>query len=146
MKTVIFAPGACGKGLQTCSPQVCGDQGLRHGGGFYRPKKTQQMHTNDKSIFSHKFVFRQFSIVFERSGGVQGHGMDHTMLFPRTLAGFGLLWHGGCRFSCFLDIGNSLHHQIPPNLSSGLQIGPWSFLKGQGRDMCHGPLPPLPVT
>ena len=30
--------------------------------------------------------------------------MDHTNRFPRTLAGFGLTWHGGSRFSCFLEI------------------------------------------
>ena len=33
-------------------------------------------------------------MVFGRSGGVQGHGMDHTKRSPRTLAGFGLTWHG----------------------------------------------------
>ena len=43
-------------------------------------------------------------MVFGRSGGVRGEGMDHTMRFPRTLAGFGLTWHGGSRFSCFLKI------------------------------------------
>ena len=43
-------------------------------------------------------------MVFGRSGGVRGHGMDHTRRFPRTLAGFGLTWHGGSRFSCFLEI------------------------------------------
>ena len=65
-------------------------------------------------------------MVFGRSRGVRGHGMDHTNRFPRTLAGFGLTWHGGNRFSCFFgNIGNSLHHQIPPNWSSGLQMGPW---------------------
>ena len=29
------------------------------------------------------------------------------------------------------NIGNSLHHQIPPNWSSGLQIGPRIFLKAR---------------
>ena len=43
-------------------------------------------------------------MVFGRSGGVQGHGMDHTNRFPRTLVGSGLAWHGGSRFSCFLEI------------------------------------------
>ena len=28
-------------------------------------------------------------------------------------------------------IGNSIHHQIPPNWSSGLQIGPRIFLKAR---------------
>ena len=43
-------------------------------------------------------------MVFGKSKGVRGHGMDHTRRFPRTLAGFGLTWHGGSRFSCFLGI------------------------------------------
>ena len=43
-------------------------------------------------------------MVFGRSGGVRGHGMDHTRRLPRTLAGFGLTWHGGSRFSCFWEI------------------------------------------
>ena len=43
-------------------------------------------------------------MVFGRSGGVRGVRMDHTKRFPRTLAGFGLTWHGGSRFSCFLEI------------------------------------------
>jgi hypothetical protein len=33
-------------------------------------------------------------MVFGRSWGVQAHGMDHTMRFPRTLAGFGLACQG----------------------------------------------------
>ena len=36
--------------------------------------------------------------------GVRGHGMYHTKRFPRTLAGFGVTWHGGIRFSCILEI------------------------------------------
>ena len=31
-------------------------------------------------------------MVFGRSGGVQGHGMDHANRFSRSLAGFGLTW------------------------------------------------------
>ena len=69
---------------------------------------------------------------FGRSGGVRGEGVDHTKRFPRTLAGFGLTGRGGSRFSCFWgNIGNSLHHQIPPNWSSGLQIGPRIFFKAR---------------
>ena len=71
---------------------------------------------------------------FERSGGVRGHGMDHTRRFPRTLAGFGLtrLAWGKSIFMFSGNIGNSLHHQIPPNWSSGLQIGPRIFVESQG--------------
>ena len=78
------------------------------------------------------WVFSHFEMVFGRSGGVQGHGMDHTMRVPRTLAGF---WSystwGKSIFMIFGNIGNSLHHQIPPNWSSGLQIGPRIFLKAR---------------
>ena len=44
--------------------------------------------------------------------------MDHTKRYPRTLAGFGLTWHGGSRFSCFLEILET--HFI----TKYLQIGP----------------------
>ena len=44
--------------------------------------------------------------------------MDHTKRFHRTLAGFGLTWHGGNRFSCFLEILET--HFI----TKYLQIGP----------------------
>ena len=57
-------------------------------------------------------------MVFGRSGGFRGEGMDHTKRFPRTLAGFGLTWHGGSRFSCFLEILET--HFI----TKYLQIGP----------------------
>ena len=46
------------------------------------------------------------------------HGMDHTKRSPRTLAGFGLTWDGGNRFSCFWEILES--HFI----TKYLQIGP----------------------
>ena len=57
-------------------------------------------------------------MVFGRSGGVRGHGMDHANRFPRTLAGFGLTWHGGSRFSFFGEILET--HFI----TKYLQIGP----------------------
>ena len=58
--------------------------------------------------------------------------MDHANRFPRTLVGFGLTWHGGkSTFMIFGNIGNSLHHRIPPNLSSCLQISPRIFLKAK---------------
>ena len=47
---------------------------------------------------------------------------------------FGRVWSyrtwGKSIFMFLGNIGNSLHHQIPPNWSSGLQIGPRIFLKG----------------
>ena len=68
-----------------------------------------------------------------RSGGVRGEGMDHANRFPRTLAGF--VWsYRTWRKSIFMflgNIGNSLHHQIPPNGSAGLQIGSRIVLKAR---------------
>ena len=64
-------------------------------------------------------------MVFGRSGGVRGHGMDNTNRFPRTLAGFSLTWHGGNRFSCFLEILET--HFI----TKYLQIGPRIVLKAR---------------
>ena len=50
---------------------------------------------------------------------------------------FGRVWFyrtwGKSIFMFCGNIGNSLHHQIPPNLFSGLQIGPWIFLKATVR-------------
>ena len=44
---------------------------------------------------------------------------------------FGGVWSymawGRSIFMFFGNIGNSLHHKIPPNWSSGLQIGPRMF-------------------
>ena len=57
-------------------------------------------------------------MIFARSRGVRGHGMDHTMRFRQSLAGFGLTWHGGSRFSCSLEILET--HFI----TKYLQIGP----------------------
>ena len=49
---------------------------------------------------------------------------------------FGGVWSyrtwGKLIFMFFGNIGNSLHHQIPPNWSSGLQIGPRFFFESQG--------------
>ena len=48
---------------------------------------------------------------------------------------FGGIWSymawGKSIFMFFGNIGNSLHHQIPPNWSSGLQIGPRTFFKAR---------------
>ena len=38
---------------------------------------------------------------------------------------------GEVDFHVFGNIGNSLHHQIPPSWSSGLQIGPPIFCKAR---------------
>ena len=58
-------------------------------------------------MFAQKLFFGQFRLIFRRSGGVRGHGMEKTTRFPRTLAGFGLTWHGGSRFSWFLEISET---------------------------------------
>ena len=71
-----------------------------------------------------------------RSGGVRGDGMDHTMRFPRTLAGFGLTGHGGSRFSRFLEILEThfitKYLQIRPRASRlvlGFVLKPGSHLR-----------------
>jgi hypothetical protein len=98
-------------------------------------------------------------MVFGRSGGVQGHGMDHTNRFPRTLAGFGLTWHGGNRFSCFLEILEThfitKYLQIGPRASRlvlgvfgrpGHQIKPISFPKNDPKNIFVGNLVNLPKS
>ena len=82
-------------------------------------------------------------MVFVRSGGVRGHGMDHTMRFPRTLARFGLTWHGGSRFSCF---GKYWKLTSSPNTSKLVLGTPdWSsdFFESQGT--ISGAIKPINV-
>ena len=60
-----------------------------------------------------------------------GGGTDHTKTLSRTFAGFGLTGQGKSLFMFWGNIGNSLHHQIPPNWNSGLQIVPRIFVKAR---------------
>ena len=82
-------------------------------------------------MFSAKTVFFTILMVFGRSGGVRGHGMDHTKRFPRTLAGFGLTWHGELDFHVF----RKYWKLTPSPNNSKLVLGPpdWSsdFLKAR---------------
>ena len=68
-------------------------------------------------------------MVFGRSGGCPGGAHGPYKPIPSN---FGGIWSymawGESIFMFFGNIGNSLHHQIPPNWSSGLQIGPRIFL------------------
>ena len=95
---------------------------------------------------------------FGRSGGVWGHGTDHTKRFPRTLAGFGLPGHGGSRFSCFGEILEThfitKYLQIGPRASRlvlgffgrpGHQIKPINFQK-KYPFFCFGNLVNLPKS
>ena len=86
----------------------------------YRAKKQQKLHKNMKIVFFTKTVFLTILNGIWEVWGCPGawHGMDHTMRFPRTLAGFGLTWHGGNRFSYLLEILET--HFI----TKYLQIGP----------------------
>ena len=45
--------------------------------------------------------FSQFRLNLGRFGGVRGERTEHTQLFSRTLAGFGLTWHQKVHFSTF---------------------------------------------
>ena len=67
--------------------------------------------------------------------------MHHTMRFPRTLAGFGLTWHRGSRFSCFLEI---LKLTSSPNTSK-LDLGPpdWSSIFFESQGTISGVIKPI---
>ena len=71
-------------------------------------------------------------MVFGRSGGVRGEG---HVPYEEIPSNFGRVWsYRTWRRSIFMffgNIGNSLHHQIPPNWSSGLQIGLRIFFKAR---------------
>ena len=95
------------------------------------------------------------------SRGRAGHGP-----YEEIPSNFGRVWSyrtwGKSIFMFLGNIGNSLHHQIPPNWSSGLQIGPRNvfkarvpsqelsnklvFLNDPKRKICPGKLDNLPKS
>ena len=85
-----------------------------------------------------KYVFHQKNCLiilngtWEVWGRPGGAGGPHEEI-PSN---FGRVWSyrtwGKSIFMFWGNIGNSLHHQIPPNWSSGLQIGPRFFFESQG--------------
>ena len=54
-----------------------------------------------KSSFSQKLFFSEFRLKLGRPGGVRGERTEHTKIFRRTLAGFGLTWGQKVHFSTF---------------------------------------------
>ena len=68
-----------------------------------RPKPyTRHLLVNlKKSSFPQKVKKLWFRLKLGRSRGVREERTDHTQLFRRTLAGFGLTWHRKVHFSTF---------------------------------------------
>ena len=76
----------------------------------------------EKSSFSQKLFFLVIQV--GRSRGVRGERTEHTQLFSRTLAGFGLTWHQKDHFSTF---DGKLELQCTRNASQNLPYCPGSF-------------------
>ena len=91
----------------------------------HRAKKHKKLQKNwnnllfDKNMFFHNFKWYLGGL------GVSG-GMAWTTRCDSLELWQGLFLHGmgEVDFMFFGNIGNSIHHQIPPNWSSGLQVGP----------------------
>ena len=91
-------------------------------------KKQQKLQKKWKVVFSTKiFVLTILNGIWE-VWGCPGAWHGPYEAIPSN---FGGIWSymawGKSIFMFFGNIGNSLHHQIPPNWSSGLQIGPRIF-------------------
>ena len=78
---------------------VCGKRG--GWSGVARHHSRDLLVNLGKSSFSQKLVFSQFRLKLGRSRGVRGERTEHTQLFSRTLAGFGLTWNQKVHFSTF---------------------------------------------
>ena len=95
-------------------------------------KKRKNYKKTETSSFSQKLFFSQFRLIFGRSGSVRGGGHGPYEEIPSI---FGRVWsYRTWRKSIFMffgNLGNSLHHQILPNWSSGLHIGTWIFFNAR---------------
>ena len=69
-----------------------------------RPTKVQNCSKTGNSIFFTKAVFLSILNGIWEVWGCPGAWHEPYDAIPRTLAGFGLTWHGGNRFSCFFEI------------------------------------------
>ena len=99
--------------------------------GSYRDQQTQKLQKNKKKRGFHTNWFLTIWIgIWEVWGCGAWHGP-----YDAIPSNFGRIWSymawGKSIFMFFGNIGNSLHHQIPPNWSSGLQVGPRIFLKAR---------------
>ena len=85
-----------------------------------------------------------FRLKLGMSGGVQGHGTDHTKTLSRTLAGFGLTWPRKVHFSTFDGKLGVPHYLLM--LEACLMVhGSRLMAHGQGRPgEAHGQMPPRP--
>ena len=98
-------------------------------GTSYRPgqKTAKTAEKLENRVFHKNLFFDNFKL----NMGIWGcPGAWHGPCEPIP-SNFGGIWSymewGKSIFMFFGNIGNSLHHQIPPNWSSGLQIGPRIF-------------------
>ena len=97
-----------------------------------RAKKLQKLWENDKIDFFTKIIFLTILNGIWEVWGCPGawHGA-----YEAIPSNFGGIWSyiawGKSIFMFLGNIGNSLHHQIPPNCSSGLQIGPRILLEAR---------------
>ena len=94
-------------------------------------KNNKNYRKTEKSFFHKNCFFDNFKL-YLGGLGVSG-GMAWTIRCDSLELWQDLVLHGIGKsiFMFFGNIGNSLHHQIPPNWFSGLQIGPRSFLKAR---------------
>ena len=86
----------------------------------------RKLQKNWRIDFSQKLFCLQFRLTFGRSGGVRENGMDHTKTLSRTLARFGLPWHGKVHFSTFYGKLEC------SSMTKYLQICFWIFPKARG--------------
>ena len=100
--------------------------------GSYRAQKNAKADEKLQNRTVHKNLFFDNFKSYLGGLGVSG-GMAWTIRSDSLELWQGLVLHsmGEVDFHVFGNIGNSLHHQIPPNWSSGLQIGPRIFLKAR---------------
>jgi hypothetical protein len=106
-------------------------QGLEGAAGLHiGPKKAQKLQKKWKIHVFTKTVFFTIQVGIWEVLGCPGGGHGPYEEIPSN---FGKVWSyrtwGKSIFMFFGKIGNSLHHQIHPNWSSGLLIGPRIFLK-----------------
>ena len=97
-----------------------------------KAKKTQKLHNKLKKSYFHKnLFFHNFNGIWEVRGRPEAwHGPYEAIPSNFGRVSSYMAW-GKSIFMFFGNIGNSLHHQIPPNWSSGLQVGPRIFLKAR---------------
>ena len=100
--------------------------------------KVSKNHGENKNRVSPKNCFFAIPVGHGEVWGCPGGGGGP---YEDIVSNFGRIWSHrtwGKSISMFFgNIGNTLHHQIPPNWSSGLQIGPRIFSKPGSHLKCY---------